>query len=74
MLGRSIRFRISELAEWHQQFHVNDGKFRQESTGRRAKGEAEKVLRKRLMDLDEGILPQYIHPHWFSFLATHHAT
>ena len=25
MMGRSIRFRISELVEWRQQFHVNDG-------------------------------------------------
>jgi excisionase family DNA binding protein len=23
MMGRSIRFRLSELAEWLQQFHVN---------------------------------------------------
>ena len=25
MMGRSIRFRLSELVEWRQQFHVNDG-------------------------------------------------
>ena len=25
MMGRSIRFRLSELAEWRQQFHVHDG-------------------------------------------------
>ena len=25
MMGRSIRFRLSELAEWPQQFHVNGG-------------------------------------------------
>ena len=25
MMGRSIRFRISEPAEWRQQFHVNGG-------------------------------------------------
>jgi excisionase family DNA binding protein len=25
MMGRSIRFRISELAKWRQQFHVNGG-------------------------------------------------
>jgi excisionase family DNA binding protein len=25
MMGRSIRFRLSELAEWRQQFHVNGG-------------------------------------------------
>ena len=24
-MGRSIRFRFSELAEWRQQFHVNGG-------------------------------------------------
>ena len=25
MMGRSIRFRLSELAAWRQQFHVNGG-------------------------------------------------
>ncbi len=25
MMGRSIRFRISELEEWRKQFHVNGG-------------------------------------------------
>ena len=25
MMGRSIRFRVSELVEWRQQFHVNGG-------------------------------------------------
>ena len=25
MMGRSIRFRLLELAEWRQKFHVNDG-------------------------------------------------
>ena len=25
MMGRSIRFRLSELVEWRQQFHVHDG-------------------------------------------------
>ena len=25
MMGRSIRFRLSELVEWCQQFHVNGG-------------------------------------------------
>ena len=25
MMGRSIRFRLTELAEWRQQFHVNGG-------------------------------------------------
>jgi excisionase family DNA binding protein len=25
MMGRLIRFRLSELAEWRQQFHVNGG-------------------------------------------------
>ena len=24
-MGRSIRFRLSELVEWRQQFHVNGG-------------------------------------------------
>ena len=25
MMGRSIRFRLSELAEWRSQFHANGG-------------------------------------------------
>ena len=25
MMGRAIRFRLSELVEWRQQFHVNGG-------------------------------------------------
>ena len=25
MMGRAIRFRLSELEEWRQQFHVNGG-------------------------------------------------
>jgi excisionase family DNA binding protein len=25
MMGRAIRFRLSELASWRQQFHVNGG-------------------------------------------------
>ena len=25
MMGRSIRFRLAELVEWRQQFHVNGG-------------------------------------------------
>jgi len=25
MMSRSVRFRLSELAEWRQQFHVNGG-------------------------------------------------
>ena len=25
MMGRAIRFRLSELAEWRQQFHVHGG-------------------------------------------------
>ena len=25
MMGRSIRFRLSELTEWRRQFHVNGG-------------------------------------------------
>jgi integrase len=33
------------------------GRFRQESTGQRNKGEAEKTLRKRLVARDEGLLP-----------------
>ena len=25
MMGRSVRFRLAELAEWRQQFHVDGG-------------------------------------------------
>ena len=25
MMGRAIRFRLSELVEWRQQFHINGG-------------------------------------------------
>ena len=34
-----------------------NGRFRQESTGRKEKGEAEKVMRKRLVARDEGLPP-----------------
>ena len=42
---------------WWMSYRDHDGKFRQESTGQREKGEAEKVLRKRLVARDEGLLP-----------------
>ena len=42
---------------WWMSYRDHNGRFRQESTGRRAKGEAEKVLRKRLVARDEGLPP-----------------
>ena len=42
---------------WWMSYRDHDGKFRQESTGRKEKGEAEKVMRKRLVARDEGLLP-----------------
>ena len=38
-------------------YRDHNGKFRQESTGQKEKGEAEKVLRKLLVARDEGLLP-----------------
>ena len=43
---------------WWMSYRDHNGRFRQESTGRRTKGEAEKVLRKRLVARDEGLLPE----------------
>ena len=41
---------------WWMSYRDHDGKFRQESTGRKETGEAEKVMRKRLVARDEGLL------------------
>ena len=43
------------------------GKFRQESTGRKEKGEAEKVMRKRLVARDEGLPPSTLPDGGISF-------
>ena len=42
---------------WWMSYRDHNGRFRQESTGRKEKGEAEKVLRKLLVARDEGLLP-----------------
>ena len=42
---------------WWMSYRDQNGRFRQESTGRRERGEAEKVLRKLLVARDEGLLP-----------------
>ena len=42
---------------WWMSYRDHNGRFRQESTGRKEKGEAEKVLRKRLVARDEGLPP-----------------
>ena len=41
---------------WWMSYREQNGRFRQESTGQREKGEAEKVMRKRLVARDEGLL------------------
>ena len=41
---------------WWMSYRDHNGKFRQESTGRKEKGEAEKAMRKRLVARDEGLL------------------
>ena len=45
---------------WWMSYRDHDGRFRQESTGQRARGEAEKVMRKRLVARDEGLLPRAV--------------
>ena len=42
---------------WWMSYRDHSEKFRQESTGERERGEAEKVMRKRLVARDEGLLP-----------------
>ena len=42
---------------WWMSYRDRNGRFRQESTGQREKGEAEKVMRKRLVARDEGLPP-----------------
>ena len=42
---------------WWMSYRDRNGKFRQESTGQREKGEAEKAMRKWLVARDEGLLP-----------------
>ena len=53
--GSLYRRRDSRI--WWMSYRDHDGKFRQESTGQKEKGEAEKVMRKRLVARDEGLLP-----------------
>ena len=45
---------------WWMSYRDHDGRFRQESTGQRARVEAEKVMRKRLVARDEGLLPRAV--------------
>ena len=42
---------------WWMSYREQNGRWRQPSTGQREKGEAEKVMRKRLVARDEGLLP-----------------
>ena len=50
-------YRRRDSRVWWMSYRDHNGKFRQESTGERERGEAEKVLRKRLVARDEGLLP-----------------
>ena len=50
-------YRRRDSRVWWMSYRDHEGRFRQESTGQREKGEAEKVLRKRLVARDEGLLP-----------------
>ena len=52
---------------WWMSYRDHNGKFRQESTGRKEKGEAEKVLRKRLVARDEGLPPSALPDAGISF-------
>ena len=45
---------------WWMSYRDQNGRFRQESTGQREKGEAEKAMRKRLVARDEGLLPSAV--------------
>jgi integrase len=46
-----------DSAIWWMSYRDREGRFRQESTGRKDRQEAEKVLRKQLVARDEGLLP-----------------
>ena len=50
-------YRRRDSRVWWMSYRDHNGKFRQESTGQREKGEAERVMRKRLVARDEGLLP-----------------
>ena len=50
-------YRRRDSRVWWMSYRDHSGKFRQESTGERERGEAEKVMRKRLVARDEGLLP-----------------
>ena len=52
---------------WWMSYRDHNGKFRQESTGRKEKGEAEKEMRKRLVARDEGRLPSTLTDGGISF-------
>ena len=52
---------------WWMSYRDHNGRLRQESTGRKEKGEAEKVLHKRLVACDEGLLPSTLPDAGISF-------
>lgn len=50
-------YRRRDSRVWWMSYRDQDGRFKQESTGQKDKREAEKVMRKRLVARDEGLLP-----------------
>ena len=50
-------YRRRDSRVWWMSYRDQEGRFRQESTGQRDKDEAERVMRKRLVARDEGVLP-----------------
>ena len=50
-------YRRRDSSVWWMSYRDQDGRFKQESTGRKDQHEAEKVMRKRLVARDEGLLP-----------------
>ena len=50
-------YKRADSRVWWMSYRDQDGRFRQESTGQKDKREAEKVMRKRLVARDEGLLP-----------------
>ena len=50
-------YRRRDSRVWWMSYRDHEGRFRQESTGQMEKSAAEKVLRKRLVARDEGLLP-----------------
>ena len=50
-------YRRRDSSVWWMSYRDQEGRFKQESTGEKSRDEAEKVMRKRLVARDEGLLP-----------------